>query len=95
MIKLSRDVVVVTMEDVGMDPDTDLRENYSGRAMYGETTFGLIVSSDNSFFVFLVELAKAEGLNGDTAQELAQRARSDNMGKNSSIFYFPGVELSD
>jgi hypothetical protein len=94
-VRMRRDVLAVVMEDAGMDPDTDLREGYGGRAMYGGETFGLVVGSDNSFFMFLVELAKTEGVDGDTAQELAQRARSDSMGKNSSIFYFPGVELVD
>jgi hypothetical protein len=94
MIEVRRDVLTVVMEDAGMDPDTDLREDYGGRAMYGEKTFGLIGSED-AFFLFLVEFAKTEGLDGDTAQELARRARSDSMGQSDLIFYFPGVKLVD
>lgn len=90
-MKVSRTAVETAIEDAGMEPDEALREEYSGRGMYGGKTWG-ITGNLTGFLAFLVEFAKAEGSDGESAQELAQRVASDSMGWDT-IFYFPGVEL--
>ena len=74
------------------DVEADVRENYSGRGMYGDTCFGLTVDRESEMFKFFV--AAGHILDMEDAMTLASSAHSDNMGR-SIIFYFPGVKLSD
>lgn len=74
-----------------LGPEGKLHESYSGRAMYGDTCFG-VVGSRAECFVFLAGLANAFVMNeGDpeAAIELAEVAQMDNMGLDL-IMYFPG-----
>ena len=72
-------------------PATALRTDYSGRAMYGETCFGIVVNSPGKLAEFA--MAIGEYLDAKTARHLARRAREDAMGM-SIIYYWPGVTLS-
>lgn len=69
----------------------DIRWDYSGRFMYGETAFG-VVGSVSTFAEFLLGLTGVRDELQEEVWDLAARVRIDNYGL-SSIFYFPGVEV--
>jgi hypothetical protein len=95
MKQVARDKIVTALEDAGLDADDGvIREEYSGRGMYGQTCFALTLDYWSEFALFLVEFAKAEGDQSDIAQELAQNFSSDSMG-HGMVFYFRGWELAD
>jgi hypothetical protein len=93
MTEISRRLVKGALEYAELEAEEALREGYSGRGMYGKTTWG-IVGTLEEFLLFLVELAKIEGTGGDSAQEIAQRVSQDRMSR-LTIFYFPGLKLVD
>jgi hypothetical protein len=94
-VLVPRQLIEDTLDSIGLDPESDLRADYGGRNMYGATCLG-IVCSLAEYGAFLVELSHAysenEDMESDFAQDFAQRARSDSMGRGE-IFYFPGVKL--
>jgi len=90
MIEYDKTETNLILEVVEEIEDLKIRHSYSGRAMYGESCFGL-VGDDSDFFLFFALLgAKDEGLSRD----LAMKARTDSMGL-SSIMYFPGRKLPE
>jgi len=52
-----------------------LREDYSGRGMYGATCYGAVVSDVNEF----IRIAKKHGIK--------ETPKVDNMGKNYIVYY--------
>lgn len=82
----------------------DIREDYIGRGMYGKSCFGFVGTHSDliRFFIALVweaahDLGRDEQealVTIDLADELAQVASSDDMGRDT-IFYFPGYTLSE
>lgn len=69
----------------------EVREDYSGRGMYGGECFG-IVGSLNGLLTFAAILAGScdnEEEAADVLSDLAQAAQEDSMGRQS-IYYFPG-----
>lgn len=84
----------VAADNAGLDPEEALRDDYSGRGMYGETCFGIVVGGVNQAARFLVELAMSDEDATDLAGDLADAMRSDSMGYDQ-IYYFPGYRLSD
>lgn len=83
-------------ENLADDWSLELREDYSGRGMYGQTCPGLVGGMSN-FCGFLVDISirLSESVFGaDPAFELADHVATDNMGWDT-IFYFPGLELVD
>ena len=60
--------------------EDDLRENYSGRGMYGSTCYGIVTDDPDG----LIERAVELGLKG---------ARTDNMGL-STIVYWKNIKQS-
>lgn len=73
--------------------DIEVRSNYSGRGMYGAECVGFVVNED----VLLATVAEmvAEIEDEDERQELARlfrRAKTDSMGRDSVIVYFPSVK---
>jgi hypothetical protein len=76
--------------------DTDVRFEYSGRAMYGKTCFGFVgsLASLATFFYQLGVQSTDVNELGDVAEELSMRLRSDDMGFGT-IWYFPGFEVHD
>lgn len=95
-------MVIDALDAPGVD-GYRLSLEYSGRAMYGDRCFGVIVDSVSSVFAMLAALGFqlgyddaedgiGEDVDVDLASDLARAARTDNMGY-STIVYFPGFEL--
>jgi len=75
------------------DGDSDevgVREDYSGRGMYGAKCLGFTVSSQAAAFRLMVGMTSVLG--ADEAARIAGRAATDSMGRDM-IVYFPGVIL--
>lgn len=90
-------------------PDTEMPKIlpvYSGRAMYGESCFGISFDHSDQVSAFLIALGALEVDNAWQAEDgsfdvwlsdldalqLARRMKLDQMGHNI-VAYFPGVEL--
>lgn len=86
---LERKHVIAALEDAGLEQEA-LREDYSGRGMYGKECPGL-VGSRKEFVRFYIRLAAQIG--ADEAEDLANAAREDSMGREE-IVYWPGTELT-
>lgn len=84
---------ILTDREDASPEDAYLTFDYSGRFMYGKTCFG-IVGGISEYGRFLVQLASTGPEGEDAAHELAQRVSTDSMGLDS-IFYFPGVTISE
>lgn len=72
--------------------DDDVRRDYSGRGMYGESCIGFVIDiPDVSLGVALCAV-----LGESIAVDMARDAQADSMGR-STIVYFPGwkVEVDD
>lgn len=106
MRTINRDIVIYALENANLDSE-GLREDYSGRGMYGDTCFGFVTNDYGSSFAFFVQLGivgaqnEEQSLDDDSdyfdtgeAELLANSARTDAMG-HSTIVYFPGWSLSD
>ena len=81
-----------TAEDCNMQ----IREDYSGRGMFGRTCFGLVYSGTAGQLCACFLRAMDDDGTG-TAQELADLLddmRTDSMGYDT-IYYFPGWELEE
>lgn len=83
------EAVVMAADMAGIDIDGDLRREYSGRGMYGDTCFG-IVCGGREYGTFVAELA---GDDPELARELADAVKTDDMGL-STIYYWPGYQLA-
>lgn len=84
---ISREMIDSAIDNAPVE--LDLVESYSGRAMYGDTCFGVICSSARAYTLFLLQVSLEDF---DLAETLALEARSDNMGRDM-IYYFPGLKL--
>lgn len=89
---LDREAVINALYDAGLGDDEDvLREDYSGRFMYGAECLGIVHAPHGGdigkFYIYL-----AQYLDADVACELADAARTDSMGLDT-ITYWPGVTL--
>ena len=90
-MKISRSDIIDALYDAGLDADS-LREDYSGRAMYGESCFG-IVCSDGEALHFVASIAIIlEGRADDW--HWVEDVRTDSMGL-STIWYWPGIKLGE
>jgi hypothetical protein len=80
------------------DMDSVIYRDYSGRAMYGSTCFGLVLDSDQDMVRVLIELANPrledDPDRKDAVIELTRSLRADSMGY-SGIWYFPGWTLAN
>jgi len=77
------------------DWDSDViavRENYSGRGMYGGKCLGFVVSSESTVLRLVACMTEVLGL--DTTLDITRKAATDSMGRDM-IVYFPGVTLDD
>jgi hypothetical protein len=70
--------------------DLEVRDNYSGRAMYGKTCIGVVGSLRNAFK--LIAFLAIE--DGNLAVDLADAVCTDSMGR-SEIIYFPGFTFDE
>lgn len=80
---LSRAEVESALMNADLAPEDALRESYSGRGMYGEPCFGIVVDRIGEALMFAAE-AYGMGLDLDLS-----RAKMDGMG-HGTIVYFPG-----
>ncbi|MFA7264715.1 MAG: hypothetical protein WC054_00085 [Candidatus Nanopelagicales bacterium] len=81
--------------------DARVRNDYSGRGMYGEECFGITFDGRSDPFRFFASLGELVGeqqefdepdLEQGFAVVLAQRACMDSMGLGT-VLYFPGYQL--
>lgn len=80
--------VLMALEDAGLDAESNLYQDYSGRSMYGSSCFG-ITGTVNDAAKFLVALGEYDrGL----AFDLSCSMRMDSMGRDT-IIYFPGYTV--
>ncbi|TXH53642.1 MAG: hypothetical protein E6Q97_12815 [Desulfurellales bacterium] len=95
---MNNDIIIPTtaaaLEDelLGYLDDLDVRTDYSGRGMYGETCLGLVTSQPMAILGWRFALVLDElGLD---PYEVLVKARTDSMGYDT-ITYFPGVTLAE
>lgn len=91
------ELILDALDSFGVKVDDDtIKRGYSGRVMFGKTCMGIVLDDDADVLKLGMALHKAFGDDDDTAERLADAARSDNLGR-STIYYFPGwnVEESD
>lgn len=93
-------IAVETMIDAA-GIDYEIRDDYSGRGMYGDSCFGVVVEpSDEGRVLYAIGYAAGYcDADYDSDDEtdwdgLARSARTDSMGL-SMILYFPGWTLTD
>jgi hypothetical protein len=86
---INREAAVEALDDLDQ---VSIYGDYSGRAMYGATCFGVVVPDAGHAMAWLVSLA--ERIGADEARGLALAARTDSMGRDL-IVYFPGYKLED
>jgi hypothetical protein len=95
MQEIERQIIVDALEKADqLDDDTRLedvlREDYSGRGMFGDRCFGIVGALD-AFGLVLVELT--EDGHGELARNMASNVRTDNMGYEA-IYYWPELTLT-
>lgn len=80
--------------DEDVSPDDVIREEYSGRAMYGETCLGLVVSYACDATMILIHALRDDIAYGgfSVVEMMVCCARFDNMA-TKTIVYFPGTRL--
>lgn len=96
MRQIPRSMIVDALDNAGFDEDC-LRENYSGRGMYGTTCPAVTLPGHNEafrFFVELAHLATEQEAYGDVS-DLADTADWDTMGRSDLILYWRGLELTE
>jgi hypothetical protein len=104
-IALKRSQIEQAMELAGIDLE-QLRTDYSGRGMYGETCMAITMDSLSDLAQFLVELTGmlvADTIGDeypdvdeviDPARELTHKLHTDSMGR-SLVAYWPTATLED
>lgn len=84
--------------DIQWDEDFTevVRTDYSGRSMYGESCFGLVLRNDDAFgdIYALVRALVDKGVLEDDYEdvEMVRAMREDSMGLGT-IYYFPGYQV--
>lgn len=77
--------------DAGVEV-TRVDNNYSGRSMFGRECFGIVSAERDIVIGAVLTMVLAEVDTGIDVLELVARARTDNMGYDT-IIYFPGYSL--
>ncbi len=77
---------------IGLLDEVTVRNDYSGRGMYGDVCFGIVTSQSDVLVGYALGRVLEE-LEGDGFEVLA-KARTDNMGYDA-IIYFPGFRLAE
>jgi hypothetical protein len=86
-------IIAEVAEDAGNE-NVSLREDYSGRGMYGQTTAGLVVGSLGDLLPLVAaaaaQLERQQGEEGvmdiDTFIGSLERIRTDNMGRDLIVY---------
>lgn len=90
-------------DDTHEDSNKSLYLAYSGRGMFGEKSWGIVVQNQGQAFKFIATLAEnlmsesfeATGVQPDeSAAALAGSAKVDSLG-HDLVVYFPGWELAE
>jgi hypothetical protein len=98
MIEIDRQLFLEVAEESYMD----VREDYSGRGMYGKSCPG-VIGSLSQFALFLLAFDEAVRVQDEendpiyttqAAAEIADTVSTDSMGFDT-IFYFPTLVLTD
>lgn len=94
-MEIPRTLVMKAAEIADLGDDS-IQENYRGRGMYGASCFGIVGSMRDltRFMVALTCLEMQETDETSCAENLADNVATDSMGY-STIFYFPGIKLSE
>lgn len=94
--QIPRGLIIEALENAASDEDS-IRDNYSGRGMYGTTCPAITLPGHNEALRFFVELAH---LTADTEEHhdavtwMADAAIWDTMG-DGLVFYWRRLELTD
>jgi hypothetical protein len=94
MKTVSRDRVTNVLYEIGLDEEA-IRDDYSGRFMYGDTCFGLVLDSESEFTAFVRAYTKYHedsGVEEDDDGEWLDNVSRDSMGL-SGIWYWRSVKL--
>lgn len=91
-MKISRDLIFQALDDADLSNDA-VREEYSGRGMYGRSCPGF-EGSDEDFRKFLIALSHL-GEDGYTLAMQMTEASTDSMGKSDKIFYWRNLTVTD
>lgn len=107
---MTKQLTKATVDTAVWEVGVELRDDYSGRGMYGDSCWGVVGETDE-LQNFEAELAKAATLEEvgstndqnaedvletfmDKLAELRKYRREDSMGM-SRIYYYPQIELVD
>lgn len=106
-----REQMVTALENMGEDAESVLREDYSGKFMYGQECLGLTLTSESELAKLAIELgrqaafaaeeARSESYSSPDVDELFDRISGlfeslrSDSMGRSAIFYFPGWTLAD
>jgi hypothetical protein len=90
MYTVSREALEDACYDADLDPDSAIRADYSGRAMYGATCLGLVHDGQGELIKFVIALVQYD----EDAADWLSSTRSDSMGL-SQITYWPRVTVAD
>jgi hypothetical protein len=89
MTKEQAEFLVKVTEYAG-NQEIDLREDYSGRNMYGKTTYGVVISSVPTLLADVILFLKETGLDGGIA--ILEQVpdfndfRTDNMARDVILY---------
>lgn len=86
---MARTITASQLEEIADQVDGTVRDDYSGRGMYGKTCFGIV--ADNSV---LLGAALIITLGEDLGLQMAEKTVTDSMGR-STIFYWPGWTVAE
>lgn len=80
------------------EDESQIRDDYSGRYMYGQTCIGVVGESPATYVQFLFSLAEVlyeDDLyeQRDFILDMVDRMHMDNMGRSAMIYYFPGYKI--
>lgn len=76
--------IVQSAESMGIE--AELRDDYSGRGMYGETTVAVVISSWTKFAAAVAQAAVDSIIPGEVIKEV-RKARWDQMGRDDVVVY--------
>jgi hypothetical protein len=86
---ITRDELNEIIEMAELD-ESAVRENYSGRGMYGAECLGIAAESDDETLLFALAVGQVLGF--DRAFTVLRDSRSDSMGRGT-ITYFPRIKI--
>lgn len=85
MVKLdTAQQIVKAAEFMGID--AELREDYSGRGMYGKATAAVVIGSWTKFAAAVAQAA-VDSLDHDEVIADVEKAKWDNMGRSEMVIY--------